>query len=112
MVPISNYAGILFEVVREHDSGCPGARFRLSGSTGQVVREHDLALPARLSGSTGQDVLEHVSMFFVENLSYRFLTLQVSKRGFSLDSEDRLSGACSHTFLHTSIEKVKIFNCF
>ena len=27
---------------------------RLSGSTIQVVREHDLALPARLSGSTIQ----------------------------------------------------------
>ena len=34
---------------------------RLSGGTIQVVREHDLALPARLSGSTIQVVREHDS---------------------------------------------------
>ena len=63
VLPISNYAGILLEVVREHDSGCPGARlsitsYELSGSTIQVVREREVALPGisrtaqRLSGST------------------------------------------------------------
>ena len=48
----------------EHDSGCPGARFRLSGSTIQVVREHDSGCPGArfgLSGSTIQVVREHVT---------------------------------------------------
>ena len=78
---------------------------RLSGSTIQVVREHNLALPARLSGSTTQVVREHGSdscclgarfrfvrhsnafcalfKFFLEDLSYRFLTVPGGKCDFA-----------------------------
>ena len=73
---------------------------RLSGSTIPVVREHNLALPARLSGSTTQVVRGHDSdsgcpgarfRFFLEDLSYRFLTRSVSKRDFVLHFGARLS---------------------
>ena len=110
---------------REHDSGCPGARFRLPLSTiqlarernlalpwigcpgarswlpGSTFREHNLALPVisrraqRLPGSTG---------FFLEDLSYRFLTLQVSEREFVIRFwRSIVRGACARACSRSGI---------
>ena len=46
--------------------------------------------------------------FFLEDLIYSFLIVPGCRFGFSLDSEDRLSGACF--LVHKSNEKLKMFN--
>ena len=99
------------QLCRDSAPGCPG-------STILVVREHDLALPDRsCPRSTIQVVREHGAgcpgapfRFFLEDLSYRFLTRSVSKRDFVLHFGARLSRvpagararACSRSVLPIS----------
>ena len=88
------------QLCRDSAPGCPR-------STILVVREHDLALPdrscprstiqvvrgarGRLSGEHGAGCPGARFRFFLEDLSYRFLTRSVSKRDFVLHFGARLS---------------------
>ena len=62
LIGMKGFVTIVLPVAREHDSGCPGARFRMPRSTIQVAREHDSGCPGariRLPGSTNQVAREH-----------------------------------------------------